>query len=41
MPKFQQLAATQNLEARGIYRLVLKGDERICYVGQAANIKNR
>ena len=26
---------------RGIYRLVLKEDETVCYVGQAVNIKDR
>ena len=30
-----------NLGRSGIYRLVLKEDESICYVGQAVNIKER
>lgn len=41
LPKFQDLANTANLAVRGIYRLVLKRDENISYVGQAVNIKER
>ena len=41
LPKFQDLANTNGLAVRGIYRLVLKDDENISYVGQAINIKER
>lgn len=41
LPKFQDLANTNGLMVRGIYRLVLKNDENISYVGQAVNIKER
>lgn len=41
LPKFQDLVNTANLAVRGIYRLVLKRDENISYVGQAVNIKER
>ena len=41
LPKFQDLANTNGLAVRGIYRLVLKEDENISYVGQAVNIKER
>ena len=41
LPKFQDLANTNGLAVRGIYRLVLKDDENISYVGQAVNIKER
>ena len=41
LPKFQDLANTNGLMVRGIYRLVLKSDENISYVGQAVNIKER
>lgn len=30
-----------DLGRSGIYRLVLKNDENVCYVGQAINIKDR
>ena len=26
---------------KGIYRLILKSDKDVCYVGQAVNIKDR
>lgn len=41
LPKLQDLSNRKGLEKRGIYRLVLKEDENICYVGQATNIKER
>lgn len=41
LPKFQDLVNTNGLAVRGIYRLVLKDDENISYVGQAVNIKER
>lgn len=41
LPKFQDLANANGLAVRGIYRLVLKEDENISYVGQAVNIKER
>ena len=41
LPKFQDLANTNGLAVKGIYRLVLKDDENISYVGQAVNIKER
>ena len=41
LPKFQDLVNANGLSVRGIYRLVLKDDENISYVGQAVNIKER
>ena len=41
LPKFQDLANANGLAVKGIYRLVLKDDENISYVGQAVNIKER
>jgi len=35
------MANEHDLARAGIYRLVLKNDEKICYVGQAVNIKDR
>ena len=37
----QDWASAYQLDARGIYRLVLKADENISYVGQATNINTR
>lgn len=39
--KAQDLTNEHNLACSGIYRLILKSDENICYVGQAVNIKDR
>ena len=41
LPKAQDMANEHDLARAGIYRLVLKNDEKICYVGQAVNIKDR
>lgn len=41
LPKLQDAANANGLGVRGIYRLVLKEDENVCYVGQAVNIKER
>ena len=41
LPKFQDLVNANGLAVKGIYRLVLKDDENISYVGQAVNIKER
>lgn len=42
LPKIQQLSSKEGLDKKcGIYRLRLKDDEKICYVGQAVNIKER
>lgn len=41
LSKMQELAGAHNLNTRGIYRLVLKEDENVSYVGQAANIDAR
>lgn len=42
LPKMQDLCGKKGLDGKcGIYRLVLKSDENICYVGQAVNIKER
>ena len=35
------MANEHDLAHAGIYRLVLKEDENVCYVGQAVNIKDR
>lgn len=42
LPKFQDICNSNGLNGiRGIYRLVLKSDSNVCYVGQAVNIKER
>lgn len=42
LPKFQDICNSNGLNGvRGIYRLVLKSDNNVCYVGQAVNIKER
>ena len=41
LPKVQDLSNSKGLDKRGIYRLVLKSDPEVCYVGQAVNIKDR
>lgn len=42
LPQVQQLCSREGLDGRGgIYRLTSKTDERICYIGQAVNIKDR
>ena len=41
MPKLQDIGNREGLNCRGIYRLVLKSDEKVCYVGQAVNIQDR
>lgn len=42
LPKFQDICNSNGLNGvRGIYRLVLKSDNSVCYVGQAVNIKER
>lgn len=41
MPKVQDLSNSKGLDKKGIYRLVLKSDPGVCYVGQAVNIKDR
>lgn len=39
LPQIQKWNSVINV--KGIYRLVLKKDENVCYVGQAVNIKDR
>ena len=39
LPQIQKWSSS--ISVRGIYRLVLKRDENVCYVGQAVNIKDR
>lgn len=41
LPKVQALCVREKLGCRGIYRLVLKEDKNVCYVGQAVNVKER
>lgn len=42
LPKLQDLCGKKELDGKcGIYRLVLKKDDKVCYVGQAVNIKER
>lgn len=42
MGKIQMLIKRENLDGVcGIYRLTSKEDEGCCYIGQAANIKER
>lgn len=42
LPKFQDICNSNGLNGvRGIYRLILKSDNSVCYVGQAVNIKER
>ncbi len=42
LPKIQELCLREGLGGKkGIYRLVLKGDESVCYVGQAVDIQKR
>ena len=41
LPKLQNLCNEHELNCRGIYRLVLKENENVCYVGQAVNIQDR
>lgn len=42
LPKFQNICNANGLNGtRGIYRLILKSDNSVCYVGQAINIKER
>lgn len=41
LPKAQDMTNEHDLGRSGIYRLVLKNDENVCYVGQAVNIKDR
>lgn len=39
--KLQDLCKKEGLDVNGIYRLELKSDPNICYIGQAVNIKDR
>lgn len=41
LPKLQDLCNEYGVAVRGIYRLVLKEDNKVCYVGQAVNIQQR
>lgn len=42
LPKVQGIVGQEKLDGKmGIYRLALKEDEGVCYVGQAVNIKER
>lgn len=41
LPKVQDLGNRIGLNSRGIYRLILKSDKNVCYVGQAVNIQDR
>lgn len=42
LPQIQQLCSREGLDGRaGIYKLTSRADERICYIGQAVNLKDR
>ena len=42
LPRIQELCGREGLDGRGgIYKLTSKKDERVCYIGQATNIKDR
>lgn len=41
LPKLQDLCNEYGVAVRGIYRLVLKEDNKVCYIGQAVNIQQR
>lgn len=41
LPKLQDLCNRIGGNNKGIYRLILKSDKNICYVGQAVNIQDR
>ena len=41
LPKMQSLCKAMNADVRGVYRLVSRADSRVCYIGQAVNIKER
>lgn len=41
LPKLQDLCNEKDLGCKGIYRLILKSNESVCYVGQAQSIKDR
>lgn len=42
LPKIQDLCNKEGLDGKcGIYKLTVIGDESICYIGQAVNIKER
>ena len=42
LPMVQELCGREGLDGRGgIYKLTSKADERVCYIGQATNIKDR
>ena len=41
LPKLQDLGNREGLSCKGIYRLVLKKDPKVCYVGQAQSIQDR
>ena len=42
LPMIQELCGREGLDGRGgIYKLTSKVDERVCYIGQATNIKDR
>ena len=41
LPIVQKLCSRENLDRGGIYRLTLKVDDKVCYIGQAKSIKDR
>ena len=41
LPIVQKLCSRENLDRSGIYRLTLKVDDKVCYIGQAKSIKDR
>ena len=41
LPMVQKLCSRENLDRSGIYRLTLRADDKVCYIGQAKSIKDR
>ena len=41
MPQLQQLCVREGLDRSGIYKLTLKTNDRVVYIGQAQSIKDR
>jgi chromosome segregation ATPase len=41
LPQLQQLCVRENLDRSGIYKITLKTNDRIVYIGQAQSIKDR
>ena len=41
LPQLQQLCVREGLDRSGIYKLTLKTNDRVVYIGQAQSIKDR